>query len=88
VVPWDKGYAVKLIMENATNPRAFPIYIGDDTTDEDAFKFIRDCGGITIVVSEKKKETAAEYVVKNPSEVRQVLELLHEAATAEPSTIC
>ncbi len=36
-VSWDKGKAVLQLLNKSKNKRYFPIYIGDDTTDEDAF---------------------------------------------------
>ncbi|KAF8012207.1 hypothetical protein BT93_I0364 [Corymbia citriodora subsp. variegata] len=44
-IKWDKGKALEFLLEslgfaNCTN--VFPVYIGDDRTDEDAFKVLRD----------------------------------------------
>ncbi|HVU75611.1 MAG TPA: trehalose-phosphatase [Candidatus Paceibacterota bacterium] len=52
---------------------ALGIYVGDDTTDEDAFKALQD--GITIRVGEKK-ESAAQYFVESQTEVVRLLEML------------
>jgi trehalose 6-phosphate phosphatase len=57
---WHKGDAVKWIEKNYA-PRALPIYIGDDTTDEDAFRAIGS-KGITIRVGRKKGSAAAYYI--------------------------
>lgn len=47
-----------------------PIYIGDDRTDEDAFKVLQDKGdGYGILVSAVPKETCACYSLRDPSEV-------------------
>jgi trehalose 6-phosphate phosphatase len=37
---WNKGHAVGYLLKNLglDNPETFSIYIGDDTTDEDAFQ--------------------------------------------------
>jgi alpha,alpha-trehalase len=55
-----------------------PIYIGDDTTDEDAFRELRG-RGIGIVVSERPRPTAAEYQLRDPDEVRQLLVRITDA---------
>jgi len=57
---WNKGDAVRWIQENYA-PGSLPIYIGDDTTDEDAFREIGE-EGITIRVGKKGDSCAAYYV--------------------------
>lgn len=57
-VDWDKGQAVLFVMESfGLDPRSFPIYIGDDMTDEDAFRALRDRGS-TILVGSRRKTLA------------------------------
>lgn len=80
VLKWDKGKAVELILEslglnNCTDFLA--IYVGDDRTDEDAFKFLREGGrGLGILVSSTPKESSAFYSLRDPSEVMEFLKLL------------
>ena len=47
------------------------MYIGDDVTDEDAFRMMGDLGGLGIIVSETAVEdsTAASYALHNPLQV-------------------
>ena len=53
------------------------IYIGDDKTDEDAFKVLREKKmGYGIVVSSVRKESNAFYSLKDTSEVMKFLQLL------------
>ena len=49
-----------------------PFYLGDDVTDEDAFKTLRD-RGLGIVVMDKPRPTAALYRLNDPDEVEQFL---------------
>ncbi len=74
---WDKGRALLWLLDNLglDRPAALPIYIGDDQTDEDAFRAIAG-RGIGILVSEEPRETAAEYGLRDPEEVRELLERL------------
>lgn len=71
---WDKGKAVMWILERRNG---FPVYIGDDTTDEDAFLILKNTG-ITIHVGDRK-DSYAQYCLKNTDEVIQFLKLLNEA---------
>ena len=52
----------------------FPVYIGDDVTDEDAFGVMGDLGGIGICVCETARETKARYGLSFVSEVVEFLE--------------
>ncbi len=68
---WDKGKIVLWLLARqifATRKgMVFPIYIGDDATDEDAFKALKN-RGLTIFVGEPSK-SYAQYYLKNPKEV-------------------
>ncbi len=60
---WDKGKAVLWLLEalGQTGGDVLPFYIGDDLTDEDAFRALQD-RGITIYVG-RPEQTAARYVL-------------------------
>ncbi|KAB2023785.1 hypothetical protein ERO13_D06G037700v2 [Gossypium hirsutum] len=81
-IKWDKGRALEFLLEalGYNNPNdVLPIYIGDDRTDEDAFKVLRDRGlGFGILVSKIPKETNASYSLQEPSEVKEFLRRLVE----------
>ncbi|XP_073117414.1 probable trehalose-phosphate phosphatase 6 [Elaeis guineensis] len=81
-IKWDKGKALEFLLESlgfADCNDVFPIYIGDDRTDEDAFKVLRDRGqGIGILVSKFPKETSACYSLREPAEVMNFLHCLVE----------
>ena len=73
-IDWDKGKAVLWLLENQRLERAKvrPIYIGDDRTDEDAFRALEK-SGVGILVSEEPRPTAARYSLKDPAEVERFL---------------
>ncbi|CAL9122824.1 unnamed protein product [Musa textilis] len=81
-INWDKGKALEFLLESlgfADCKNVMPVYIGDDRTDEDAFKVLRDRGqGFGILVSRFPKETNATYSLKEPSEVKDFLVRLVE----------
>ncbi|XP_027938843.1 probable trehalose-phosphate phosphatase C isoform X2 [Vigna unguiculata] len=81
-IKWDKGKALEFLLESlgyGNSDNVFPIYIGDDRTDEDAFKVLRKRGqGIGILVSKIPKETDASYTLQDPTEVGQFLRHLVE----------
>ncbi|XP_075657874.1 putative trehalose-phosphate phosphatase 3 [Castanea sativa] len=76
-INWDKGLALQYILDNLgfeNSSKVLPIYIGDDKTDEDAFKMIKSIGrGFPIVVSSTPKETEALYSLHYPIEVMSFL---------------
>jgi len=76
---WDKGKAVNYITDqikaNLDLANGLRIYIGDDTTDEDAFKVVKD--GITIYVqNENDLNTEAEFYLKDPADTAELLKKL------------
>lgn len=77
VIDWNKGKAVEFLLESlGLNDRddVLPIYVGDDRTDEDAFKVLSEASkGFGILVSSKPKETNANYSLRDPSEVMEFL---------------
>ncbi|XP_022844218.1 probable trehalose-phosphate phosphatase J isoform X1 [Olea europaea var. sylvestris] len=79
-IKWDKGKALEFLLESlgyANCADVFPVYIGDDRTDEDAFKFLRKRGqGFGILVSKIPKDTNASYSLQEPSEVMAFLRRL------------
>lgn len=77
-VGWDKGEAVKLLVKKLYHKRPFPVYIGDDTTDEDAFRALRGIG-LTILVENPERgrsRTSAVYRLASPAKVLTFLRSL------------
>lgn len=74
-IDWDKGRAVKWLLENLgfDQNQVLPVYIGDDMTDEDAFRMLRETGGVGILVGDHGESTAAHYRLGHPVEVTQFL---------------
>ena len=69
-IEWDKGKAVLYLLKGYKS--ALPIYIGDDITDEDAFKAIKE-KGISIFVGPSKIRSKANYFLKNTRDVKKFI---------------
>lgn len=80
VIDWNKGKAVEFLLDSlglSDSDDVLPIYVGDDRTDEDAFKVLREGNrGYGILVSSVPKESHAFYSLKEPSEVMEFLRAL------------
>ena len=63
----DKGDAVRTILQEM-NQDAVAAYLGDDLTDEDAFRAIKG-KGIGMLVREELRPTAADLWIKPPEEL-------------------
>ncbi|MGC1294285.1 MAG: trehalose-phosphatase [Alloacidobacterium sp.] len=68
----DKGDAVAAILEDS-DPAAQIAYLGDDFTDEDAFRVLSDCG-LTVLVRTEYRKTLASVWLKPPQELISFLD--------------
>jgi alpha,alpha-trehalase len=77
---WDKGRALLWLLDalGLDRPDVLPFYIGDDLTDEDAFRAVAG-RGIGILVAAESRETAAEYQLRDTEEVVELLERVAES---------
>ncbi|MGE5488099.1 MAG: trehalose-phosphatase [bacterium] len=82
-IDWNKGKAVLWLLEamNLDPCSTLPLYIGDDTTDEDAFRAVRE-RGVAILVREEPRLTLANYALEDTGEVRRFIEALARAEGA------
>ncbi|OFW47853.1 MAG: trehalose-phosphatase [Actinobacteria bacterium RBG_13_35_12] len=70
-IEWNKGKAVLWILNalrlDWSEHKIF--YLGDDTTDEDAFRILRT-RGTSILIAEKAEKSAADFRLSSPEEVK------------------
>lgn len=83
-VGWDKGRAVLHILRERYGPTwsadIVPLYIGDDRTDEDAFRVLSGLGP-TFRVGSPETPTAASHPLPNVESVRALIEYLAQRAS-------
>jgi len=76
---WNKGEAVLFLLRELRleGGDILPLFIGDDVTDEDAFRALKG-RGISVAVREQAGPTEARYALRNPDEVRTFLGMILE----------
>ena len=77
---WHKGKVAKTILrrlQHKTKQKRLPIYVGDDVTDEDAFRELTS--GLTIRVGQAAS-SRAKYFIKNPAQIALLLRRLTSVA--------
>ena len=74
-IDWDKGQAVLRLLElwHADNESTLPIYIGDDLTDENAFRALSGRGLGILVRDGEERPTEASMALNDVREVRRFL---------------
>jgi trehalose 6-phosphate phosphatase len=81
-IEWDKGKAALWLLRKQEilkgKGNVLPVYIGDDSTDQDAFEALKD-KGITIFVGTPKL-SSAQYSLAGPSEVTELLKHIVDGA--------
>ncbi|HTY81395.1 MAG TPA: trehalose-phosphatase, partial [Dehalococcoidales bacterium] len=77
-IDWDKGRAALYIGDKIKKDldlsALLTIYLGDDTTDEDAFRVVRRPEGWGVFICGEKTESSAEYFLRSVSEVEELLD--------------
>lgn len=81
-IDWHKGKAVESIRREIMSllklERVLTVYLGDDTTDEDAFKVLHRPEGWSIFVGLADTLSAADYYLNSTDEVEEFLSRLLE----------
>ena len=80
-LPWDKGRAVALLLDTLGMARddTVAVFIGDDITDEAAFRELRQ-PNVSIIVVDDDRATAADYALADVEDVREFLDWLSRTA--------
>ena len=79
-VHWDKGAMVTWLWRRAAlKQRTVAVYLGDDQTDEPAFRAVNRLGGYSVVVGGTRRRTAARHRLRDPRAVGAWLAALARA---------
>ncbi len=77
---WDKGKAVEIIISKLKallkTERILTVFLGDDTTDEDAFRVLHRPDGWSVFIAGEKASSAADYYLDSVSETEELLDRL------------
>ncbi len=81
-IDWHKGKAVEAITREIKAllklETTLTIYLGDDTTDEDAFRVVHRPGGWSVFVGGENPSSSADYFLNSTAEVEEFLSRLIE----------
>lgn len=72
----DKGSGLAALLATPPFSGRKPIFIGDDLTDESGFLFVNTQGGISVRAGPAGAATNADYLMRDPGEVRAELQRL------------
>lgn len=89
-IEWNKGEAVEFFLKQLphSTKNRLVAYIGDDTTDEDAFIVVKRRGGLAIRVGGSGQRTKAPYYLYGITQAHRFLTLLSKMETIDGSCGC
>ena len=71
-IDFHKGKAVREFLKSFPSLELLPIYLGDDQTDEDAFRVLKG-QGISVFIGPGSLPSEADFFLRNPKEVQEFL---------------
>jgi trehalose 6-phosphate phosphatase len=77
-IDFNKGDAVREILRTIPSRGLLPIYLGDDLTDEDAFRVLKG-QGISVFVGSSGSSSEADFFLQGPDEVQEFLSRCRQA---------
>ena len=77
-VAWDKGSAVEWLRRRGRYRAGELVYLGDDRTDEDAFRAVNRWHGISVCVGVRARVSCARWRLGGPREALELLERIAE----------
>lgn len=87
-IRWNKGTTVLWlygrVLAQSSEERILPLYVGDDRTDEDAFRALKPVGLSVKVVDSEADDTDADYFLRSPKEVFDFLNRVQNLKAEPP----
>ena len=90
---WNKGttalWLYGRVLAQSSDEKILPIYVGDDRTDEDAFRSLKPVG-VSVKVAREEGDALlsdADYFLRSPEEVFEFLERLKTEKTGAPLSV-
>jgi trehalose 6-phosphate phosphatase len=89
-IDWDKGRAIETLLVELDAEDRVPIYLGDDLTDEDGFRAVKELGGVAVVVrgEDDDRSTTADAALDTTEDagrfLDELLELVEDGPAAPP----
>jgi len=69
---FNKGKTVKELLKKFPKSNSLAIYLGDDKTDDDAFRVLKQ-NGISVFIGPSETHSSAEFFLHDPDEVQEFL---------------
>lgn len=84
-IDWDKGKAIAWLLEalGKAKEAVYPLYLGDDLTDEDAFRLLRGWGAGIWVRDGEERLTLASLTLAGTAQVQEFLGALADRLAGE-----
>ena len=85
-IPWNKGFALREISRHLDVPDNAIVFLGDDLTDEDAFRELRE-GAITVHVGSPVGISMARFNANDPSDAVQFLREMYQLLKGQSTAV-
>lgn len=69
----DKGQALQRLSQHQPFSQRYPVMVGDDLTDESAFNWVNQHGGLSIKIGEPGPNSCAQYFLATPQQLHSLL---------------
>lgn len=76
-MPWDKGLCIRALLvrlqETMGDGQLYPVFVGDDPSDEDVFRSLDPAQGAGVLMAERERDSTAQFRLCDREAVRVFL---------------